>query len=155
MVPKYIQTGVKTRIATSDDYTLKANSKGVALEIEEADGYITFPAATAYIPGLYRYVIVDEDDLIVESGTFEILPSLASGDARTAKQKIVDLIDDVIAGRATQAQLSVAVGDMRVQYMPMDELLSFRAYYAELAEEEVAAIAGKNSNEYYARFTKP
>ena len=68
--------------------------------------------------------------------------------------KALEMIDALIRGKASRDTVSVAVGDKRIQYMSIGELMQLRAIYAEEVESEQAA-AGNSTDSYYARFTKP
>jgi len=152
MLPSYIQAGTLYQHPANTGSKLTANNGTSVISINESGGYISFSASTAYASGLYRYVITDSTGVVTESGCFEMLPSLASGDGRTQNQKILAMIDDVIAGRATQNQLSVSVGDKSIRYMTHAELLEMRSHYAELVDNEAAAISGFNNQSYVSRF---
>jgi hypothetical protein len=152
MLPLYIQAGTLYRHPAASGSKLTANNGTSVIAINEADGYISFSASTTYAAGNYRYVITDSDGLVTESGRFDMLPSLASGDGRTPNQKILAIIDDVIAGRASQSQLSVSVGDKAIRYMTHAELLDMRSHYEELVDSEAAALSGFNNQNYVTRF---
>jgi hypothetical protein len=155
MLQQVIQSGVRTRYAVPDDYVLTANNGTNVITITAADGYITFPAATSYVSGDYRYVITTTDGDIYEAGKFTMLPSLASGDGRTKNQRILDLIDAVLEGRASKNQLASAVGDMSITYLKPSELINFRAHYQDMVDDEIAALTGLNRQTYITRFTGP
>lgn len=152
MLPSYIQAGTLYQHPASTGSTLTANNGTAIITINESGGYISFSASSTYASGSYRYVITDATGAATESGCFEMLPSLASGDGRTKNQKILAAIDDVIEGRSTQNQLSVAVGDKSIRYMTHAELLEMRSHYAELVDDESAAISGFNNQSYVTRF---
>lgn len=152
MLPSYIQAGTLFRYPASTGSKLTGNSGTAVITINESGGYISFLAATTYAAGKYRYVITDSTGLVTDSGVFEILPSLASGDGRTHNQKILAMIDDVIEGRASQNQLSVSVGDKSIRYMTHNELIDMRSHYAELVDEEATALSGHNNQTYVTRF---
>ncbi len=154
MLLSYIQAGTLYKYPADTGAKITANDGTHVISINESDGYITFAASATYTAGKYRYVITDSTGAITESGYFELLPSLASGDGRTANQKILDIIDGVIAGRVSQTQLSVSVGDKSIRYLTHMELLEMRSYYAELVEAEAAALSGTNNTTFYARFTQ-
>jgi len=154
MVPRYIQAGVKTAIEAETGYTLTANNGSVAISIAESGGYITFPAATSYTSGTYRYHITDTDGVVTEAGIFDIMPKLASGDGRTPNQILLAAIDAVLAGRASSNQLALTVDDKSIRYMSHAELLLLRAHYADLVDAEIAGLGGVDPNSYYSRFSK-
>ncbi len=155
MLQTHIQAGTLTKYAAATGSKLTANSGTAVISINESGGYITFPAATSYVEGRYRYVITDSDGVVSEAGFFYMMPSLASGDGRTKNQKILDLIDGVIEGRADKNQLSVAVGDKSIRYMSHEELLNMRSHYADLVDNEMASLQGINDQSYCARFNAP
>lgn len=155
MLPSYYQAGTLYKYAVSTGSKLTANNGSAVITINEASGYITFLAATSYTAGKYRYMITDSTGLLTESGLFEILPSLASGNGLTANQITLAAIDAVITGRATQNQLSVSVGDKSIRYLTPSELFEMRGYYADLVDAELAAISGVNNQSYVVRFNTP
>lgn len=155
MLQSYIQAGTLTKYAVAAGSKFTANSGTAVISINESGGYITFLAATSYSEGRYRYIITDSTGVISEAGYFYMLPSLASGDGRTKNQKILDLIDGVLEGRADKNQLSVAVGDKSIRYISHDELLNLRSHYADIVDDEMASLQGINNQSYFARFNTP
>lgn len=164
-MPGRIRNGVTTRVAYSADgpVSLVANCAGVVLTLTgvlQADGtyLVTFPAATAYTAGVYTYLATENVSGIVtriDSGTFRILPSLVSGDARSRARVILDAIEAVILGRATRNQRNVTVGDKTIGYMSHAELVAARDYWREEVEAEEAEDLGINPQAYYGEFQAP
>ena len=153
---KNYQPGTRMLVVAANGSTLLANYRGTALTIDEAGGYFTFSASTAYTAGDYRYVIKDSDGDIIESGIFRILPSLGTGvDSRTSAQKALDAIIATIEGLATDKNESVAVDSMNLKRKTSHELLALKNHYQEQVDAELASMAGgQAANEYYTRFTK-
>jgi len=152
MFNRVIQLGARYRYGVPAGSLFVANSGTAAISIAEADGYITIAANANYNAGKYRYTITDTDGDIIEGGNFQLLPSLAAGDGRTRNQIILDAIDAVLEGRASQNQLSVSVGDKSIRYLDHSELLNLRSHYQEMVDDEMAALQGINRQSYVTRF---
>lgn len=114
------------------------------------------PATTAaYAAGRYDWVahVTDGTDRYqVGAGTITIQPDVSAAssyDSRSHARKMLDAIDALLEGRATNDQLDIvatAVGDRSVGRKP-DLLLKLRQHYAAAValEEQAAAIArGEN-----------
>lgn len=138
------------------NFTIEASADGEDFEVDVA------PSETgAYTPSVYYWsAFVSQsttDRKLVGQGRIEILPdpSTVQGpvDGRSHNRRTLDSILAVIEKRATtdqQRYVFQAVG-RSVDRMPIDDLLKFRDYYANLVkqEEQQAAIdrgegSGKN-----------
>lgn len=116
------------------------------------------PATTAaWAAGTYAYqaILSDGTDRItVESGTLQIVPDFAaqsSGyDGRSHARKVLDAIEAVLEGRASESDLQVqfraADGHQRmIQKCTHEELLAFRSRYQAEAAREAAANRGETA----------
>lgn len=159
-VPLKIRAGVTTTFSCTydaDQLVFIANYQGNVITADGvADGdshTFTLPYDVEYYTGIYTYLIyaiVGDARIQVEAGKFEMLPSLESGDARSAYQIMYDAVLAALAGRATSVQRSVTVGDKSISYMSFSELWAAKEHLeAMLAEEE----QGKYSK-YVARFKR-
>ena len=90
--------------------------------------------------GGYLYQIQTEDG-IIESGSIELLPNYALSEVgvsvKSRAQQMVDAIEAVIEGRANQSTKEITVGDKKLAYMDLDELLKYLNYFkGKVAQEE-------------------
>lgn len=121
---------------------------------EGAAHRISVPAATtaAYMPGRYDYIahVSDGTDRYqVGAGVMRVLPDVAeaaSADLRSHARKVLQGLDALIEGRASDGDLDVvrtAIGAATTEYSP-EQLLVWRRHYAALvAQEDDAAAAAR------------
>lgn len=117
-----------------------------------------------YTAGRYRWRLVVTSGATrttVESGwvTVEVDPAVSANyDRRSHARKVVDAIEAVIEGRATQDQMSMSIRDRTLARTPIADLLLLRdRYRAEVRAEENAErlTAGLASrNRLQVRFTR-
>ena len=84
---------------------------------------------------LQVYATKDSERYTIYTGTLSLAPDLsaittATYDGRSAVKKILDSLDNVIAGRASKGDQSVTIGDTRLDKMHPAELLKWRSMYA-------------------------
>lgn len=155
--PRRIRAGVQTPVEVPDDAaTFIANSSGTVLTYTvTSDGEIVFLADDVITAGNYLYQLLDSDSEVVESGSIQFLPSLASGDPRSWASITLAAIEAVLTSRATQTQRNVTVGDKSLAYMSHAELLSAREYFTDLVDQENAEESGISDQSYVAQFRRP
>jgi len=114
------------------------------------------PATTANLAaGLYVYSMVasdNTDSYTVESGniTVEARADLGTNtDLRTHNQKVLDAINAVIEGRATQDQQSYTIAGRTLTRTPLKDLMDLKKHY----EGAVAQEQGKAQKKLYVRFS--
>ena len=139
--------------ATSYSLSYKArleNSGSTVISISaSADGtnyLVSIAGATtgAYTVGLYHYDAYitktsTSERIRVDYGRFEVIPDLSSStaDPRTHAKIVLDAIESVIEGRASQDQMSYSIAGRSLSRMSVDDLLTFRnRYKAEVINEE-------------------
>ena len=92
--------------------------------------------------GKFKYQILN-DEGIEDSGDIEILPNFALMDedesVRGHWEVVLDAVEATLAGKATQAQTNISVGDKSIGYMSVSELLELR----EFAKEKIGEENGK------------
>lgn len=113
------------------------------------------PSVTANLTaGLYVYAVVASDNTdayTVESGniTVEARADLSiSTDLRTHNQKVLDAVNAVIEGRATQDQQSYTIAGRTLVRTPLKDLLELKKHY----ESAVHTEQGKGQKKLYVRF---
>ena len=101
------------------------------------------PAVTnGFQAGLFSYAIVADDgtdQFTIEQGnsTVEERPDfLTVTDFRTHEQIVLDNIESVIEGRATQDQKSYTINGRTLERMALADLLSLRKYYKDLVTQQ-------------------
>ena len=117
----------------------------------------------AYTSGTYNveiYITRDSDSERVSIGqqTWTVQPNLASStaDTRTHAKKVLDSIEAVIEGRASDSQESYQIKDRALKHMTHDELLKLRSFYKaeynrELDAQRIAQGLG-SSRKIHTRF---
>jgi hypothetical protein len=137
-------------------YRVKTNSSKLIIKgdyvkytceniVSSDDGYyIAEPAEVTkgWDVGVFKYQILN-DDGIEDSGEIEILPNFALMDegesVRSHWEVVLEAVENTLAGKATQAQTNISVGDKSIGYMSVTELLELR----EFAKEKIAEEKGK------------
>lgn len=122
--------------------------------ITEKDGdALVCEDTSAWRPGKYSFQAQNSDG-VTEQGSFIVLQNLALADSLSYLshwQTVLNAIDAVIEGRATQAQKQVRVGDKSLEYLSIDELLKLRDWVlqkvGEEKEEEGEAIASPDDQQ--------
>ena len=114
------------------------------------DGYLVCNDTTEWKPGRYNFQLLGEEG-VLEQGILIVLQNFSLADISSYKSKwqtILDAIDASLAGRATQTQKDISVGDKRIGYCDIDELLKLRDFVlgkiAEEKEEEGEDMFNKN-----------
>ena len=109
---------------------------------------------TAWKPGKYSYQ-AQSGSGVTEQGDFIILQNLALADSMdylSHWQTVLQAVEAMIAGKATQAQEEVRVGDKYLKYMSLDELFKLldfaRQKVAEEKEEEGEAYSSPEDQQY-------
>lgn len=124
--------------STSAQIKITAASDGADHLIEESA-----TDTSSWTPGRYRYeayVKKDAERIRVDFGDVEILPDFEAAsngyDARTPNEVILDALEATQAGRATEAESSIAIGGRQISLLNPREL-----------REEIEAFRGKVKQE--------
>ena len=129
------------------------NVKYIFANIVEKDNsfYIEEPAdATKNLEtGVFKYQILNDED-VEDSGDIEILPNFALMDenesVRGHWEIVLDAVEATLAGKATNSQTNISVGDKSIGYMSVSELLELREFAKEkIAEEKGKFVAGNGA----------
>ena len=99
--------------------------------------------------GVFKYQILN-DEYVEDSGDIEILPNFALMDenesVRGHWELVLEAIEATLAGKATQAQTNISVGDKSIGYMSVSELLELRSFAKEkIAEENGKFVTGNGA----------
>jgi len=130
------------------------NSSAAITITASADGTdhsVSVPSATtgAYTAGRYEWVARVTDgasDYTIGSGIWQVLPAVgAAMDTRSHARKMLEALDALIEGRATDGDIDVvrqSINDRTVE-RDMGQLLALRAKYAQMvaSENQAAALA--------------
>ena len=113
--------------------------------VSSDDGYyLTEPADVTknWSVGKFKYQILN-DEGVEEEGEIEILQNFSLMDedesVKSHWEVVLDAIEATLAGKATQAQTNISVGDKSIGYMSVSELLELR----EFAKEKIGEENGK------------
>jgi len=140
---------------TLEYYLLKADKQIKITAAADGDYFkIVIAASTtaAYPAGVYRwnaYVSKDTERYKVDEGTIEIKPNYAAQttgyDTRTHIKKVLDAIEAVIEGRATQDHLSyTAPNGVSFNKMAPEELIRWWSFYKQQYQRELDAEKIRN-----------
>lgn len=103
-------------------------------------------ATTVWNTGDYDWQLLN-DDGILETGTLKIMPNFALSEpgesVKSHYRQVLDAIDAMLEGRATEAQTHINVGDKSIGYCTFDELIKWRNYFKGKLDEEKAEEAGE------------
>ena len=129
------------------------NLKYTCENVVEKDNsfYIEEPADVTkkWDAGVFKYQILN-DEGIEDSGDIEILPNFALIDeddsVKSHWEVVLEAIENTLAGKATQAQTNISVGDKSIGYMSVSELLELREFAKEkIGEENGKFVSGKGA----------
>ena len=117
--------------------------------VSSDDGfYIEEPSEVTktWCVGNFKFQILNGEG-VEDSGDIEILQNFSLMDegesVRSHWEVVLEAIESTLAGKATQAQTNISVGDKSIGYMSVSELLELR----EFAKEKIAEEKGKFSSE--------
>ena len=92
--------------------------------------------------GKFKYQILN-DEGIEDEGEIQILKNFALMDedesVKSHWEVVLDAVEATLAGKATQAQTNISVGDKSIGYMSVSELLEL----SEFAKEKISEENGK------------
>lgn len=117
-------------------------------EVTEKDGDALVCSNTEdWTAGKYTYQL-QSDSGVVEQGEMIVLQNLAlanSTDYKSRWKTVLEAVDAMLAGRATQEQKQVTAGDKKIEYLTIDELLKYREFVLGKVAEEEAEEGSSNS----------
>lgn len=108
---------------------------------------LTAEASAVYQAGLFHYQgVITKASVrhIVDRGTFTVRPdfeALSETDARTWAERVLDAIEAVLEGKASQDQLSYSIGDRSLTRMSWQELLEARQHFQREVRSQARAEA--------------
>ena len=99
--------------------------------------------------GVFKYQILN-DEGIEDEGDIQILQNFALMDegesVRSHWEVVLDAVEATLAGKATNSQTNISVGDKSIGYMSVSELLELREFAKEkIAEENGKFVAGNGA----------
>ena len=127
-------------------------------EFHEADNiyYVEVASSTtaSYSVGDYNWDAfitrtADSQRFRIDNGKTKIVPNLANtnADTRSHAKKVLDAIEAVIEGRASQDQMSYSIAGRSLSRMSIDDLLKFRDRYRSEYMTEVKRLRIKNKQD--------
>jgi hypothetical protein len=147
-----------TDIKASEGWALKWTAVGklgiysiaAAADPDNADDFkftATAAATAAYVAGDYKWQITATKNPIrytIADGAVRLLDNIAGRavayDNRSHAKKVLDAIEAVIEGRATQDQASYQIGGRSLTKTPIPDLMKLRALYkSEYGDEQALA----------------
>jgi len=116
--------------------------------ISTDDGYkISLDASvtSGFIPGSYTYQVVNGEGL-ESQGKLKVKPNLLYTDSiESYWKKVLNAIDERLAGKTSDSAESITVGDKSIRYMSIDELLKLRAFALQKLAEEDEEVVNPNN----------
>lgn len=122
---------------------------GITASAQGADHLVSVAAATtaAWQPGRYAWqasVARGAERHTIGTGYLEVLPDFAAQagghDGRSHARRVLEAVEAVIEGRASQAHAEYAIAGRQLKFIPIPELLALRdRYRAEVRAQDVAA----------------
>ena len=120
--------------------------------VSSDDGYYLTESAEVtkkWDVGVFKYQILN-DEGIEDEGDIQILQNFAlmneDESVRGHWEVVLEAIENTLAGKATQAQTNISVGDKSIGYMSVSELLELRSFAKEkIAEENGKFVSGKGA----------
>ena len=99
--------------------------------------------------GKFKYQILN-DEGIEDEGEIQILQNFAlmeeDESVKSHWEVVLEAIEATLAGKATQAQTNISVGDKTIGYMSVSELLELREFAKEkIGEENGKFVSGKGA----------
>lgn len=169
--------GNQVECKASEGWTLTYYAKNasasftIAAAAHNTDDYlvaVTATTAAAYTAGTYSWAAFVSKGIgvalerhLIDQGTWEVLSNLAATgniDNRTHVKTVLDAIEAVLEGRASQDTKSYTIAGRALEKWPIADLLRFRALYK--AEYESEQIQEKINNgepsqrKLFVRFTQ-
>ena len=129
------------------------NVKYTCENVVEKDNsfYIEEPADVTkkWDAGVFKYQILN-DEGIEDEGEIQILQNFSLMDedesVRSHWEVVLDAVEATLAGKATNSQTNISVGDKSIGYMSVSELLELREFAKEkIAEENGKFVAGNGA----------
>lgn len=129
------------------------NAKYTCENVVEKDNsfYIEEPADVTknWDAGVFKYQILN-DEGIEDEGEIQILQNFALMDedesVKSHWEVVLDAVEATLAGKATNSQTNISVGDKSIGYMSVSELLELREFAKEkISEEKGKFVAGKGA----------
>lgn len=142
----YIDAETLSSVFAMTDGTNKYTSSDVISTEEGLKIVLDSSLTSGFVPRSYDYQVVNPNGL-EQQGKLKVKPNLMYSDSVESYWKtVIRAIDDRLAGRASEAASSIAVGDKHISYMTLDELLKLREFASQrLAEEEEDEAASPNN----------
>ena len=120
--------------------------------VSSDDGYYLTESADVtknWSVGKFKYQILN-DEGIEDENDIEILQNFSLMDedesAKSHWETILEAIEATLAGKATNSQTNISVGDKSIGYMSVSELLELRSFAKEkIAEEKGKFVAGNGA----------
>lgn len=116
-------------------------NKYIVNDVEQSDNKIYLKISSevtkTWIPGTYDYQLIS-NNAIIESGQIKIIPNLLYSDSILPYwKKALKAIDERLAGKTLNPANDVSVGEKRISYYSLDDLLKLRDFVvSKVAEEE-------------------
>lgn len=143
----------------TNTFTITATSDATGFYVDEA-----LADTDAYPVGHYYWTAfivrkADSERVRVGSGQWDVMANLEESDAdpRSHAKKMIDLLQDVLEGRAENDVIYYMIGGRAISKIPLDDLRKLlQDYKAEYSQEliEESRTAGKsNRNKMQVRFT--
>lgn len=125
-------TAVEFRFGGPETRTVAATQSGSEWSISTA--------TTAWTAGVYRWQAwateADASVAVIAEGTFDLEAPLAVGDVRDPARKVVENIEAMIAGNASQGVRSYKINNRELERYSISELLSLLSYWKAQARRE-------------------
>ena len=120
--------------------------------VQKDDGfYIEEPSEVTkkWDAGVFKYQILNDEGIEYE-GEIQILQNFAlmneDESVKSHWEVVLEAIENTLAGKATQAQTNISVGDKTIGYMSVSELLELRQFAIEkISEENGKFVSGKGA----------
>ena len=120
--------------------------------VQKDDGFyieVTSDVTKKWDAGVFKYQILN-DVGIEDSGDIEILPNFAlmeeDESVKSHWEVVLDAVEATLAGKATNSQTNISVGDKSIGYMSVSELLELREFAKEkIGEEKEKFVPGNGA----------
>ena len=103
---------------------------------------------SAWTAGIYRWqawvIFTDGSKRVVRSENFELSDDLAVGDVRSIAAKMVEMIQAMMAGNASEGVKSYKINNRELERYSVDELLTLLRYWRSRLSEELRKGKGKH-----------
>lgn len=126
--------------AVSVEFRFGGASVQTAAGVKDGTSFEASVSTTAWAVGNYRWqawaIYEDDSTAITSEGSFELVDVLGVGDVRSQAEKMVDMIEAMIAGNASEGVRRYKINNRELERYSVEELLKLLSYWKQQLKRE-------------------